>query len=104
MQGTLPEGMKKKIIDASEYGFKQIEIYNKGRYFTMTGDVYEDYKEIRTIEPSELDFFIDTQKTERKKYSRNNDYSDSTEHLSRVEYILEQVESKRLDLTHSYEQ
>ncbi len=49
VEGSLPEGISNKV-DMSRAGFKALEIYGHGRYFTMTGNPYGPVKPIRRVD------------------------------------------------------
>ena len=70
--GEKPQGFPNRV-DIGEQG---LEVYDSGRYFTMSGRVFENYSELRQVDIAKnLDFLapslvVDTQ---RKKRIGNND-------------------------------
>ena len=53
VKGTLPKQISHKL-DMSQAGFKALEIYDSGRYFTMSGKPFGQPKPIRDVEVNEL--------------------------------------------------
>lgn len=51
--GKLPPGLPHKIAMESQ-GYKAFEIYNRQRYFTVTGDVFGEPKPIREVDITKL--------------------------------------------------
>jgi hypothetical protein len=48
-----------EIMDAVKSNIEHFEFYSHGRYFTMTGNVYKDYKELKQLTTEQLDFILE---------------------------------------------
>ncbi len=68
IKGELPEGFRNKR-SMTDQGFKALEIYDQGRYFTMTGRVLNSRKPIREVDLSGFIYGAKPASTPGKKVS-----------------------------------
>ncbi|MGC8585799.1 MAG: hypothetical protein ACP5L4_06800, partial [Thermoplasmata archaeon] len=47
-----------KIMDSIKNNIEHFEFYSQGRYFTLTGNIYKDHKELKQLTTEDLDFIL----------------------------------------------
>jgi putative DNA primase/helicase len=91
VRAELPQGISHKR-DMSEYGFKMLEIYDRARYFTMTGRVYGEANSIREVDLAEI---------ELPKPNRGNIILGTGALRAEDEYLIKQIRGEKDGLAFS---
>ncbi|MGB9665690.1 MAG: hypothetical protein ACPL25_12345, partial [Ignavibacteria bacterium] len=47
-----------EIMGSVKNNIEHLEFYSQGRYFTMTGNIYKDFKELKELTTEQLDFIL----------------------------------------------
>jgi hypothetical protein len=48
-----------EIMDSVKSNIEHFEFYSQGRYFTMTGNIYKEHKELKQLTTEQLDFILE---------------------------------------------